>query len=55
MKKSAFLHLPGHDCIDQLTRTNAAFKLGVEIMTVAEIVAGALVLDNPHDQKLTVR
>jgi Fe-S oxidoreductase len=35
---------PCHNCVDQLTQTNAAYKLGVKIMTVAEIVAEALVL-----------
>lgn len=34
---------PCHNCVDQLTQTNAAYKLGVKIMTVAEIVAEALV------------
>jgi Fe-S oxidoreductase len=35
---------PCHNCVDQLTQTNATYKLGVKIMTVAEIVAEALVL-----------
>ena len=34
---------PCHNCVDQLTQTNAAYKLGVKIMTLAEIVADALV------------
>lgn len=33
---------PCHNCVDQLTQTNAAYKLGVRIMTLAEIVADAL-------------
>ncbi len=36
---------PCHNCVDQLIQTNAAYKLGVKIMTLAEIVADALVLD----------
>jgi Fe-S oxidoreductase len=35
---------PCHNCVDQLTQTNTAYKLGVKVMTVAEIVAEALVL-----------
>lgn len=35
---------PCHNCVDQLIQTNAAYKLGVKVMTVAEIVAEALVL-----------
>jgi Fe-S oxidoreductase len=34
---------PCHNCVDQLTQTNATYKLGVKIMTLAEIVANALV------------
>jgi len=34
---------PCHNCVDQLTQTNAAYKLGVRVMTLAEIVAEALV------------
>jgi Fe-S oxidoreductase len=41
---------PCHNCIDQLNQTNATYKLGVKIMTLAEIVADALVLDNPSNQ-----
>lgn len=37
---------PCHNCVDQLIQTNAAYKLGVKIMTVAEIVAEALVLED---------
>jgi Fe-S oxidoreductase len=34
---------PCHNCVDQLNQTNATYKLGVKIMTLAEIVADALV------------
>lgn len=34
---------PCHNCVDQLMQTSAAYKLGVKIMTIAEIVAEALV------------
>lgn len=37
---------PCHNCVDQLTQTNAAYKLGVKVMTLAEIVAEALVLED---------
>lgn len=33
---------PCHNCVDQLTQINFHFKLGVRIMTLAEIVAEAL-------------
>jgi Fe-S oxidoreductase len=35
---------PCHNCVDQLTQTSASYKLGVKIMTLAEIVADALVI-----------
>jgi len=38
---------PCHNCVDQLIQTNAAYKLGVKIMTLAEIVAEALILESP--------
>jgi Fe-S oxidoreductase len=44
---AAIVCTPCHNCVDQLTQTNAAYKLGVKIMTVAEIVAEALVLEPP--------
>ncbi len=34
---------PCHNCVDQLMQTNASYKLGVKIMTLAEVVAEALV------------
>jgi len=36
---------PCHNCVDQLTQINVTFKLGMQIKTVAEIVADAIVLD----------
>lgn len=36
---------PCHNCVDQLMQINAAFGLGVQIKTLAEIVADAIVLD----------
>jgi len=38
---------PCHNCVDQLIQINNKFKLGVNIKTLAEIVADALVLDQP--------
>jgi Fe-S oxidoreductase len=36
---------PCHNCIDQISELNQEYKLGVEVKTVAEIVAEALVLE----------
>jgi len=36
---------PCHNCVDQLMQINAAFKLGVQIKTVAEVVADAIITD----------
>ena len=36
---------PCHNCIDQLMELNKEYQLGVEIKTVAEIVADALVIE----------
>jgi Fe-S oxidoreductase len=36
---------PCHNCVDQLTQINITYKLGVQIKTLAEIVADALILD----------
>jgi Fe-S oxidoreductase len=33
---------PCHNCVDQLMQLNVTYKLGVQIKTVAEIVADAL-------------
>jgi Fe-S oxidoreductase len=44
---------PCHNCVDQLIQINSKFKLGVNIKTLAEVVADALVLEesivNPSD------
>ena len=37
---------PCHNCVDQLTQLNAEYKLDIKVMTLAEIVADALVLDS---------
>lgn len=39
---------PCHNCIDQLMELNKHYKLGVEIKTVCEVAADALVLDSQH-------
>ncbi|MFC2096748.1 (Fe-S)-binding protein [Bacteroidota bacterium] len=36
---------PCHNCVDQLTQIDAHYKLGVKIITIAELVADALILD----------
>ena len=36
---------PCHNCIDQLMELNKHYKLGVEIKTVTELAASALILD----------
>lgn len=36
---------PCHNCVDQLTQLNHHYKLGVEIKSVAEVVADALVIN----------
>jgi len=42
---AAVVVTPCHNCIDQLIQINSAFKLGVQIKTLAEIVADALILE----------
>ncbi len=37
---------PCHNCVDQLIQLNAAYKLNVQIKTLAEIVADAIILEN---------
>jgi Fe-S oxidoreductase len=37
---------PCHSCVDQLNQINLTFKLGVKIITLAEIVTDALILKN---------
>ncbi len=39
---------PCHNCVDQLMQLNHTYNLGVEIKSVAEIVADALVVDYQH-------
>lgn len=36
---------PCHNCVDQLTQINISLKLGVQIKTLAEIVADALIIN----------
>ncbi|MCK9220400.1 MAG: (Fe-S)-binding protein [Bacteroidales bacterium] len=36
---------PCHNCVDQLSQINIHFNLGVQIKTLAEVVADALILD----------
>jgi Fe-S oxidoreductase len=36
---------PCHNCIDQLIQISSAFKLGVQVKTLAEIVADALIME----------
>ena len=36
---------PCHNCIDQLTELNKEYKLGVEIKSLSEMVADALVIE----------
>ena len=35
---------PCHNCVDQLIQINVFYKLGVQIKTLAEIVADALII-----------
>lgn len=37
---------PCHNCVDQLMQIDHTYKLGVEIKSVAEVVADALIIDN---------
>jgi Fe-S oxidoreductase len=37
---------PCHNCVDQLTQINVSFKLGIQVKTLAEIIADALILDS---------
>jgi Fe-S oxidoreductase len=36
---------PCHNCIDQLSELNREYRLGVEVKTISEVVADALVID----------
>jgi len=42
---------PCHNCIDQLMELNKQYKLGVQIKTVAEMVADALVIEDAPRQE----
>jgi len=42
---ATILVTPCHNCVDQLIQLNSAFKMGVQIKTLAEIVADALVME----------
>jgi len=42
---------PCHNCVDQLTQLNVTFKLNVKIMTLGEIVADAIVMDEKNETK----
>lgn len=37
---------PCHNCVDQLSQLNHTYKLGVQIKTIAEVVADALIINN---------
>ncbi|MBC8436129.1 MAG: (Fe-S)-binding protein [Bacteroidetes bacterium] len=39
---------PCHNCVDQLIQLNVTYKLGVQIKTMAEIVADALIINNKN-------
>ena len=41
---------PCHNCVDQLTQLNFTYKLGIQIKTIAEIVADAIVLENSEQK-----
>ena len=42
---------PCHNCVDQLAQINHTYNLGVKIVTIAEIVADALILDGKKDKE----
>jgi len=37
---------PCHNCVDQLMQINHTYKLGVEVKSLAEVVADALVIES---------
>jgi Fe-S oxidoreductase len=41
---------PCHNCVDQLSQLNVIFKLGVQIKTLAEIVADALIIEQEPEK-----
>ena len=42
---------PCHNCIDQLMELNKHYKLGVEIKTVCEVAANALVIERGKEAR----
>lgn len=40
---------PCHNCVDQLLQINAEYKLNIQIKTLAEVVADAIVLENEEN------
>jgi len=42
---AAIVATPCHNCVDQLAQINSTYKLGIQVKTIAEIVADALILD----------
>jgi Fe-S oxidoreductase len=43
---------PCHNCVDQLIQLNSAYKLGIQIKTVAEIVADSIVLGEKNSENI---
>jgi len=44
---AAVVATPCHNCVDQLTELSRHYKLGVEVKTICELVAAALVPPDP--------
>lgn len=44
---------PCHNCIDQLTELNKHYELRVEVKTVCELVANALVIERPRSSRVS--
>ncbi|MCF8368179.1 MAG: (Fe-S)-binding protein [Bacteroidales bacterium] len=42
---------PCHNCVDQLTQLNVTYKLNIQIKTLCEIVADAIVLENQTENE----
>lgn len=47
--KAKIVVTPCHNCIDQLSELNKEYKLGVQIKTLSEMVADAVILNKPAD------
>ena len=43
-RKAKIVATPCHNCIDQLMELNKHYNLGIEIKTIGEIVANALII-----------